>query len=445
MSIFTLASLLGLVLATVRYSTTPTSDTVTEPIAPPVQTGKPFSIMDYLPASSSFSNPLFDSAPAPSSIMPDVRLIKNALSLSTKAVPLASDAKVDTQAKVPKVKAGVTGEASTSYAVALRNTEAGLMAFVQGSTWPLNRKVAKKPKPSDTPITSNETYGQMIISDIKAAWAKTRTLSSYSHAEVIHYIRDQILATIQLEIQQALILARYVIQLSKNVTQSASQHLQRGNKHAIDMYEHLMAYTTSINVTATTETATNHAKSGMEAVTSKAIMTSQKGKEAIQQARAGLDYLVAEAKRMRGETGETKEKIEPVRIRSFKDKIKSHRGRLRWGVPDQGKRQIPTQPLLARETSMSLKQKLMQALHNVSPRFLLLLNDMFNEIGRYATGGLIYVRVYIPNSKLCVLSDNHTEAGGYVVDIVKYSFIYLSTYHLFFFVGQPCRVGKPKQ
>jgi hypothetical protein len=417
---------------------------VTEPVAPPVQTGKPFSIMDYLPASSSFSNPLFDSAPAPSSIMPDVRLIKNALSLSTKAVPLLPDAKVDAQPKVPKVKAGVTGEASTSYAVALRNTEAGLMAFVQGSTWPLNRKVAKKPKPSDTPINSNETYGQMIISDIKAAWARTRTLSSYSHAEFIHYIRDQILATIQLEIQQALILARYVIQLSKNVTQSASQHLQRGNKHAIDMYEHLRAYTTSINVTATTETATNHAKSGMEAVTSKAIMTSQKGKEAIQHARAGLDYLVAEAKRMRGETVETKEKTEPVRIRSFKDKIKSHRGKLRWRMPDHGKRQVPTQPLLARETSMSLKQKLMQALHNVSPRFLLLLNDMFNEIGRYATGGLIYVRVYIPNSKLCVLSDNHTEAVGYVVDIVKYSSIYLSIYHLLSFVGQPCRVGKTK-
>jgi hypothetical protein len=328
MSILTLASLLGLVLATVRYSS-PSSETVTE-VQTPVAQVKPFSILDYL-SPSSLSTSLFD--PTPSSIMPDVRLIKNALSLSTKSVGLAP-AEIKSQVKTA-FKDGEKGTGSN--AVALRGGEAGLTAFLQGSssTW---QKARDMVMPSTPPVvvpksindskSQLQTYGQMIIGDIKAAW--TRTLSTYSHADFIHYARNQIMATIQLEIQQAILLAKYLVEVSKNVSEATRPYFQQGANQVLKTYHDVKSYTTSINITASADIATSRAKSGYENVTSKAAMTSQKGREAIQQARAGLEYLVSEARRKAGIVPDSDSiKSRPVkkgRFGTFKDRSRPIEG-----------------------------------------------------------------------------------------------------------------------
>jgi hypothetical protein len=354
--------------------------------------------------------------------MPDVRLIKNALSLSTKSVGLAP-AEIKHQAKTTSKN----GEKGTgSHAVALRGGEAGLTAFLHGSssTW---QKARDMVMPSTPPIVvpkfinnskgkgQSQTYGQMIIGDIKAAW--TRTLSTYSHADFIHYIRNQIMATIQLEIQQAILLAKYLVEVSKNVSEATRPFLQQGANQVLKTYHDVRSYTTSINITASADIATSRAKSGYENVTSKAAMTSQKGREAIQQARAGLEYLVSEARRKAGILPDSSTEplpIEKGRFRTLKEKIKTHRGKFVPGL-NRGKTQIP--PRAPRETGMSMKQKFMQALHYVSS-FATRQGRRRSTIGRYAFG---------------CMNDNCMSNYGpvpvwmmdSVVDIVQYVFLTL--------------------
>jgi len=305
---------------------------------------------------------------APSSIMPDVRLIKNALSLSTVR---------------PTIKPLNTEPVATvagSYSVALRNSEAGLIAFLQnsGQRW---QRAKKMVRPSTSPpITTQSpegpTYSQIIYSDFRTAWCKA--LSSYSHADFIHYIRNQIIATIQLEIQQAILLATYLMEVGKNATRAATPYFRNGINRTLGMYDNLKTFGSSINM-PTTDIAASAAKAASDSVASKAAMTSQKGREAIQQARQGLEYLVSEAKRRAGPNSPEVSKEESLgrmgrgRFSGLKDRIRNHKGRAVQN-PDRGTSATSkSQKEKEIGKKMTMRERLMLALHNVSPHFTLTL------------------------------------------------------------------------
>jgi hypothetical protein len=354
MSILTLASLLGLVLATVRYSIVPTSSSSSPEVIPTNQV-KPFSILDYLPSTS---------MEAPSSIMPDVRLIKNALSLST-VRPTIKPAQSGANTKSVATVAG-------TYSLALRNSEAGLIAFLQnsGHTWQRAKEMVRpsSPPPIATQVPEVPTYGQIIYSDFKGAWSKT--ISTYSHAEFIHYIRNQIIATIQLEIQQALLLAAYLMELGKNVTKAATPYFQNGLNRTVGMYDNVKSFGGSINM-PTTDLAASAAKAATDSVASKAVMTSQKGREAIQQARQGLEYLISEAKRRAGPTSQevSKEHLQggKGRFSGLRNKIRNHKGKAVQN-PNRGTlNKLKEKKEKEIGKKMTVRERLMLALHNVSP------------------------------------------------------------------------------
>jgi hypothetical protein len=416
MSLFTLASLLGVVLATARYSTvTPAKSASTpEPVPAPAPTGRSFAILDYFSAPSLPASSIFDSAP--SSIMPDVRLIKHALSLSTKAVPLAPAEVKNTKRdrlSAPKSIPGKTKSASsgsTSNALSVRATEAGLTTFFDGSAaWQKTIRGFVRPSaPSTPPANATETececgYGQMIVADL-TAW--TRALSRFSHADLIHFIRDQVLETIKQEFREAIAIAAQIVELSKNATRIASQHVQytadRTTKRALAMYDNVRSYGKSINMTASTQKAydaAHAAKSGLDRVSSQAAMTSLKGKEAIYKARAGLEYLVAEAKRMKGDGGKIKPAVPPPSSKRnrkgkgvpVRERFRAHRAKGRK-VNDEHKKPITSKAkpkANAKSTTAAestLKQRFLSALHNVSTSRAMMLNrtSQADYIGRYA-------------------------------------------------------------
>ena len=366
MSIFTLASLLGLVMATVRYSFAPASSSASasastpESIPTPAVQVKPFSILEYLPSSSLME--------APSSILPDVRLIKNALTLSSKALP-------PTISNVPPPTSKSKEEGD--YAVALSDSDYGLMTFLQnsGSTWRKAKEMVSPSSPIATPVAEGSRvygYGGIMLSDLKAAWSKT--ISSYSHAEFIHYLRDQIIATIQLEIQQAIILAKYLVGVGRNASRVATPYILTGYNQTVTILNHLKSY--SALRMPTTDIAVEAARTGLDSVTSKAAMTSQKGREAIQQARAGLDYLVSEARRRarassshipdqgQGQVGLNEKS--GGKFSSLKNKIRNHRGK---AIQNPRKAVSVDHPNVKEkgERKMNMKERFMLALHNVSP------------------------------------------------------------------------------
>jgi len=364
MSIFTLASLLGLVVATVRYSfapassSAPVSASAPESIPTPAVQVKPFSILDYLPSSSLME--------APSSILPDVRLIKNALTLSSKALP-------PTISNVPPPTSKSKEEGD--YAVALPDSDYVLMTFLHnsGSTWRKAKEMVSPSSPIATPVAEGSRvygYGGIMLSDLKAAWSKT--ISSYSHAEFIHYLRDQIIATIQLEIQQAIILAKYLVGVGRNASRVATPYILTGYNQTVTILDHLKSYST-LNM-PTTDIAVEAARTGLDSVTSKAAMTSQKGREAIQQARAGLDYLVSEARRRAGANSiHASDQVQAGvdqesggRFSDFKNKIRTHRGK---AIQNPRKAVDIGHPNVKEkgERVMSMKERFMLALHNVSP------------------------------------------------------------------------------
>jgi hypothetical protein len=353
-SILTLASLLGLVIATVRYSIIPSSTSPASPEVIPTNQVKPFSILDYLPSTS---------MEAPSSIMPDVRLIKNALSLST-VRPTIEPLKPE-----PGSKSVAT--VAETYSLALRNSEAGLIAFLQnsGDRWQRAKEMVRpSPPPVVTDIPEGPTYSQIIYSDLKAAWSKT--LSTYSHAEFLHYIRNQIIAAIQLEIQQALLLATYLIEVGKNVTRAATPYFQQELNRTQGMYDHLKTFSGSINM-PTTDIAASAAKAATDSVTSKAAMTSQKGREAIQQARQGLEYLIQEAKRRAGPTSpeiSNEEAKGRGRFSGLMNKIRNHKGKAVQN-PNRGikSKSLTKEMREEKGKKMTMRERLMLALHNVSP------------------------------------------------------------------------------
>jgi len=302
---------------------------------------------------------------APSSIMPDVRLIKNALSLSTvrpTIKPVQSDPESQSVAKV-----------AGSYSLALRNSEAGLIAFLQssGSTWQRAKEMVRpsSPPPVVTEIPEGPTYGQIFYSDVKTAWSKT--ISSYSHTEFIHCIRNQIIATIQMEIQQALLLATYLLEVGKNVTKAATPYFQNGFNRTQGMYNNIKLFGGSINM-PTTDIAASAAKAATDSVASKAAMTSQKGREAIQQARQGLEYLIQEAKRRAGPTSQEASKDDvrgaKGRFSGLKNKIRNHKGKAVQN-PNRGIKSNSQMKEMREEKGkkMTMTERLMLALHNVSP------------------------------------------------------------------------------
>jgi len=297
--------------------------------------------------------------------MPDVRLIKHALSLST----------VRPTTIPPKSEPGFKSVATVAgtYSLALRNSEAGLIAFLQnsGSTWQRAKEMVRpsSPPPVVTEIPEGSTYGQIIYSDFKAAWSKT--LSTYSHAEFIHYIRNQIIATIQLEIQQALLLATYVLEVGKNATRAATPYFQQGLNRTLGMYDNIKSFGGSINM-PTTDLAASAAKAATDSVASKAAMTSQKGREAIQQARQGLEYLIQEAKRRAGPTSPEASKVtlqgERGRFSGLKNKIRNHKGKAVQN-PNRGIKSKSQMKEMREEKGkkMTMRERFMLALHNVSP------------------------------------------------------------------------------
>jgi len=301
---------------------------------------------------------------APSSIMPDVRLIKNALSLST-VRPTTIPPKSELGSKSVATVAG-------TYSLALRNSEAGLIAFLQnsGSTWQRAKEMVRpSPPPVVTETPEGPTYGQIFYSDLKTAWSKT--LSTYSHAEFIHYIRNQIIATIQMEIQQALLLATYLLEVGKNATRAATPYLQNGYNRTQGMYHNLKLFGGSINM-PTTDIATSAAKAATDSVASKAAMTSQKGREAIQQARQGLEYLIQEAKRRAGPISQEASKVtlqgERGRFSGLKNKIRNHKGKAVQN-PNRGIKSNSHMKEMRGEKGkkMTMRERFMLALHNVSP------------------------------------------------------------------------------
>jgi len=308
---------------------------------------------------------------APSSIMPDVRLIKHALSLSTvrpTIKPVQSGPESQSVAKV-----------AGSYSLALRNSEAGLIAFLQnsGSTWQRAKEMVRPspPPPVATGIPEEPTYGQIIYSDFKAAWSKT--LSTYTHAEFIHYLRNQIIATIQMEIQQAILLATYLLEVGKNVTRAATPYFQNGYNRTLGMYDNIKSFGGSINM-PTTDIAASAAKAATDSVASKAAMTSQKGREAIQQARQGLEYVIQEAKRRAGPTSPevSKEDVRGAkgRFSGLKNKIRNHKGKAVQN-PNRGIKSNSHMKEMREEKGkkMTMRERFMLALHNVSPLYTLTL------------------------------------------------------------------------
>jgi hypothetical protein len=247
----------------------------------------------------------------------------------------------------------------------------------------------------------------MIISDIKTAWS--RALSGFSHSDLIHFIQTQVLDTIKREIQEAIALAAQVLSVSKKATFATGRHLRKAayqsSKHVSTVYGDIKTYGKSVNVTATTQRAydaAHAARSGLGVVSSQAAMTSKKGKEAIYKARAGLDYLIAEARRARGSGGDDNQISNAAGAPkgfSVRERFRSHR----VGV-GRGKGQTKAGPVKAKptrkgsdnvkgkakgkgkkasnvnanlnvktkgdhiaSTQSTLKQKLMSALHDVSP------------------------------------------------------------------------------
>jgi hypothetical protein len=317
---------------------------------------KPFSILDYLPSTS---------MEAPSSILPDVRLIKNALSLSTVRPTI--------KPLTPEPGSKSVATVAETYSLALRNSEAGLIAFLQnsGDRWQRAKEMVRPspPPPIVTEVPEGPTYGQIFYSDLRAAWS--RTLSTYSHTEFIHYIRNQIIATIQLEIQQALLLATYLLEVGKNATRAATPYFQQGLNRTQGMYDNIKSFGGSINM-PTTDIAASAAKAATDSVASKAAMTSQKGREAIQQARQGLEYLIQEAKRRAGPTSQevSKEEIRGGRERfsGLRNKIRNHKGKAVQN-PNMGMKSTSLMTEMREEKGkkMTMRERLMLALHNVSP------------------------------------------------------------------------------
>jgi hypothetical protein len=247
----------------------------------------------------------------------------------------------------------------------------------------------------------------MMIFDIKTAWS--RALSGFSHSDLVHFIQTQVLDTIKREIQEAIALAAQVLSLSKNATLATGRHLRKAayksSKHASTVYGNIKTYGRSVNVTATTQRAydaAHAARSGLGVVSSQAAMTSQKGKEAIYKARAGLDYLIAEAKRVRGNGGNDNQKPKAAAAPkgfSVRERFRSHRmgvgkgkGQVKAGAAKakpgrkgsnhlkakaegKGKKasnvnaivNVKTQGDHIASTQSTLKQKFMSALHDVSP------------------------------------------------------------------------------
>lgn len=346
----------------------------------PTNQVKPFSILDYLPSTS---------LEAPSSIMPDVRLIKNALSLSTVR---------------PTIKPLNTEPVATvagTYSVALRNSEAGLIAFLQnsGHRWQRAKEMVRPspPPPFTTQSPEGPTYSQILYSDLKAA--RSKALSSYSHAEFIHYFRDQIIATIQLEIQQAILLATYLMEVGKNATKAATPYFQNGINQTLGMYDNLKSFGSSINM-PTTDIAASAAKAASDSVASRAAMTSQKGREAIQQARQGLEYLISEAKRRAGPNSpeisneESLGRGERGRFSGLKSRIRNHKGKAVQN-PNKGTSKTSKSHMNSRKEEigrkMTMRERFMLALHNVSRHstLTLLIWDGGSTIGRYAFGCLM--------------------------------------------------------
>lgn len=394
MSIIALTSLVSIAIATVQYSTTG------HPVAQP-QTATPdtrsYSILDYLSAPPISSSILSETGS--SSFIPDVRLIKNALSLSTKSVALAP-AEVRSTVKAHKPQAQVpisrsAGPTADSLSLSLRNTDVGLTTLSDVSAkWHKSLKdlvkgsVPKATEKASPPVNLTRQgecgYGQVLLSDLKSAW--TRAISGFSYTDFIHFVRNQIFATIKAEINEAIYLAHEVSALSRNFTRLTASYLLKGSvsvralvddeirhifvdKLGFD-YHSLSAFNATRVRSAATKQAAQNARSGLNALSSQAAMGARFGKEAIYKARAGLDHLITEAQRLRKGEGDEKEMPLPLkwecRAAHGRGQNKGHPGR--WSRR-RGNGRTATSPRLARRrspTETSWRQRFFQAVHNVS-------------------------------------------------------------------------------
>jgi len=196
-----------------------------------------------------------------------------------------------------------------------------------------------------------------------------------------------------LEIQQAILLVIYLMEVGKNATRAATPYFQNGINRTLGMYDNLKSFGSSINM-PTTDIASSAAKAATDSVASRAAMTSQKGREAIQQARQGLEYLISEAKRRAGPNSPEISKEESLgradrgRFSELRNKIRNHKGK---AVHNPNRGSLTTSKFQKEKEigkKMTMRERFTLALHNVSPHstLTLLIRDGGSTTGRYAFG-----------------------------------------------------------
>lgn len=315
-SVYTLAGILSIALAAAQYSGSlgpalvPSAPQTPAPVV--VQTQKPFSIFDYIPVPS-LSIP--SASPEPmygaKSFVPDVRLIKHALSLSTKSVALAP-AEVKSTDKASKSHSHAHTAKSvgpTAHSLSLRNTDVGLTTLMNVSAmWSRSLRGAL-PKSGSTRGSTTATqedcqcsYRDIIVADIKNVWG--HALSSHTYADFLHFVRNQLIETVMLELRATANVAIEILSFGRNVTLAASSHaytaLDHLRNYTASGLTALHSYGSTVNTTASTQAAYESARKARSGLESLGAEGTKRSKDAVYQARAGLDHLIAEAKRLYG-------------------------------------------------------------------------------------------------------------------------------------------------
>lgn len=382
-------------------------------IAVPPASGKPFSIWDHLPLSSMAE--VISAEPSASTRLADLNLIRNALSLSTRSVAISPADPVTTSQhnKAPSRVDDVikpNGGSTACCSLSIRNSDVALTPVVNPSVWQKTLNMMRNASQPIKNATSAEeckcSFKDIVFSDIKSAWSYT--LSTFSHADLIHFIHQQVQQAILKEFHGLCVVAneirRTAAELSKvaadhasNMTQYAVGHARAGisyAQHRLPLLFHSLRLHNPrlrvrmppvvLNANAARQAA-GQAKRGLDTIVhiteETAHQAQEKGAESLKRARRGLDRLVTEAKQLK-ENKSRQPEAEHMTVRLEKVRVRRGRGGERryggsWmrkghghdeskadGKDGQGQKRgadIPPRPV-----EPSRRRKLLDMVHHVS-------------------------------------------------------------------------------
>ena len=395
-SLIALTSIVSIAVATVQYAPISNSASSPEASRPPViQAVKPFSILDYLPLSvHSIPDPIVTlSSSGAGSYMPDVRLIKNALSLSTKSNAFAP-AVVQSTDKLAKPSSQQTNTAKsvgpTSYSLSLRNSDVALTTIIDASTkW--HRSLRNLARGADghsskDVIPRSNLTGYDSVTRAELRGATYNAVSDGRILDVIYYVHLHFLATLRSEMDEAITFGKTMIGWSVNTTRTTRSRVMAGTSylrrhlstglHSLAIQAHSLRLVKAEEARAVSQKA----KAGLDAVSQQASLTHKWGQDRLRQARAGLDYLIAEGQRRRAPTqvgtkAENEKSKIPMPLRGGTKARCDGRAKCgkSWSKWDRKQAscggvsipQPPAEPVQAMGNQMTWTQKAFRAIHDV--------------------------------------------------------------------------------